>query len=183
MSRAFRSIRRLAPAALTSLAAGCAVEDATGPDGGGTDGGTGGSVPAALVGSWRYGVISPTNFWNDHTGVFSGNAYGMSDHYVFNRNGTFKEYTYIYTQSYGCRTQVWVEMNGGVDFDDATFTTEVTGGRFKVSDSCSSSRNYDRAMTDAERRERSKTRPYAARTDGSGATYLEILDGRYDRVD
>jgi hypothetical protein len=180
----FRPLRHTAVlAAAAALAAACTdAGRATGPDAPG-DGPANGSVPAELVGAWRYGSISPTNFWNDHTGTFSGNAYGMSDHYVFQRNGTFKEYTYIYTQSYGCRTQVWVEMSGAVRFDDETFTTQVSGGRFKVSDSCASSRNYDRAMTASEREERSKTRAYAVRADGSGAAYLQILDGRYDRAE
>jgi hypothetical protein len=98
------------------------------------------------------------------------------------RDGTYKEYVYIYTQSSGCRTQVWVEMSGSVRFDDETFSTEVGRGRFKTSDTCAASRNFDRAMTESERRERSKTRAYALRSDGSGA-YLQILDGRYDRAD
>ena len=140
------------------------------------------SVPSAVVGAWRYGAISPTNFWNDHTGVYSGNAYGMSDQYDFAADGTFREYVYIYTQSYGCRTQVWVEMQGRVQFDATTFTKRVTTGRFKTSDSCAASRNFDRAMTAAEANERSKSATYAVRADGSGKTYLEILDARYDRA-
>jgi hypothetical protein len=37
-------------------------------------------------------------------------------------------------------------------------------------------------MTQAEAIERSKSAPYAVRTDASGKTYLQILDGRYDRA-
>ncbi len=168
----------------TCLAAACSGgSDATGPDDGPSGGGSGsGSVPAEMAGEWRYGSISPTNFWDDHTGVYSGNAYGFSDHYAFSRNGTFKEYLYIYTQSYNCRTQAWVEMSGTARFADGVFTTEVTSGRFKTRDSCASSRNFDRAMTASERRERSKSHVYQMRTDSRGVRYLEILDGRYDRV-
>jgi hypothetical protein len=140
------------------------------------------TVPSAVVGAWRYGAISPTNFWNDHTGVYSGNAYGMSDQYEFAADGTFTEYVYIYTQSYGCRTQVWVEMRGRVQFDETSFTKRVASGRFKTADTCAASRNFDRAMTQAEAIERSKSATYAVRADASGKTYLQILDGRYDRA-
>jgi hypothetical protein len=79
----------------------------------------------------------------------------MSDQYDFAADGTFREYVYIYTQSYGCRTQVWVEMQGRVQFDATTFTKRVTAGRFKTSDTCAASRNFDRAMT---RRRRASAR-------------------------
>jgi hypothetical protein len=140
------------------------------------------TVPSAVLGAWRYGAISPTNFWNDHTGVYAGNAYGMSDQYEFAADGTFTEYVYIYTQSYGCRTQAWVEMQGRVEFDETSFTKRVVSGRFKTADTCASSRNFDRPMTPAEAIERSKSAPYVVRTDASGKTYLQILDGRYDRA-
>ncbi|GJG86089.1 hypothetical protein tb265_12700 [Gemmatimonadetes bacterium T265] len=167
-------------AALAALfAAACA--DATGPKA--ADGGSGSadaSVPAAIVGSWRYGSVSPSNFWDDHTDVYSGNAYGISDQYVFNRDGTYKEYLYVYTQTYGCRTQAWVEMSGPVHFTDGSFTTQVADGHFKTIDPCAPSHNKDRPMTDDERNERGKTQTYALRTDDAGKTYLAILDGRYD---
>jgi hypothetical protein len=101
---------------------------------------------------------------------------------VFAANGTFKEYLYIYTQSYGCRTQAWVEMEGAVTFASGQFTTNVGKGHFKTVDNCASSNNKDRDMTSSERTERSKSYAYAMKTDASGKGYLEILDGRYDRA-
>jgi hypothetical protein len=171
--------RASAAASVAVLLTACVDPTAPETDDAGPGSGSG-SVPSALVGSWRYGSISPTNFWDDHTGVFSGNAYGFSDQYVFNRDGTFKEYLYIYTQSYGCRTQAWVEMSGNVAFDSTSFTTSVAKGHFKTTYSCSSSKNVDRDMTEAERVERSKRSGYTMQVDGSGKTYLMILDGRYD---
>ncbi len=64
----------------------------------------------------------------------------------------------------------------------AQYMGAIARGRFKSADSCAGSRNFDRAMTEGERRERSKTRAYSLRSDASGA-YLQILDGRYDRAD
>ena len=183
--------RRAGLAALALALAACGdPTESTAPEGGsgangspgGSSGNSGGVVPSSVVGAWRYGSISPTNFWNDHTGTYSGNAYGMSDHYAFERDGSFKEYSYIYTQSYGCRTQAWTEMSGTVRFGATTFSKTVTRGKFKVADSCAASRNYERAMTAAEAAERSKSYEYALRSDAAGKTYLQILDGRYDRA-
>jgi hypothetical protein len=179
--------RRRAATALAALfavsLAACTVADATSPDDGGTDiPASGGTVPASVVGGWRYGSVSPTTFWDDHTGLYSGSAYGMSDQYEFAANGTFKEYIYIYTQSYGCKIQAWVEMQGTVNFDASQFTTRVTSGRFRTIDTCASSNNKDRAMSSSEAAERSKTNAYVLKADASGKTYMQILDGRYDRA-
>jgi hypothetical protein len=76
------------------------------------------------VGDWRYGSVSPTNFYSDHTGAYSGNAYGFSRHYTFFADGSYKDYVYIYAESYGCRQQNWVEMSGTVQFTGASFTTD-----------------------------------------------------------
>lgn len=182
--RSIRSAAAIHVALIALTLAACETSAATSPDGDDAPatGNPGGSVPSAVLGGWRYGTVSSTNFWDDHTGVYAGNAYGISDQYEFAANGTFTEYIYIYTQAYSCRTQAWVEMRGTVRFDDAQFTKRVTSGRFKTVDSCASSHNKDRAMTAAEATERSTTHQYTMRTDASGKTYLQILDGRYDRA-
>lgn len=180
----FRSAATTLAALFVLTLTACAA-DATGPDDaidGPGDGPSDGNVPAEIVGTWRYGSVSATNFWDDHTGMYAGNAYGMSDQYVFAANGTFTEHVYIYTQSYGCRIQAWVETSGGVTFDGESFTTQITSGRFKTIDTCASSNNKDRAMTAAERTERSKQTSYSLRSD-AGKPFLRILDGRYDRAE
>lgn len=145
-------VRRLALVCGAALLAACGGSDAvTGPGGGGTPRS---DLPEGLVGRWRYGVVSSTNFWNDHTGVYAGNAYGISDYYDFAANGTYKRLTYIYTNSYGCQTQVWTEMQGTLTADDERFTLYPTQGRYKVADNCAASRNYTRPMTAAELTER-----------------------------
>jgi len=176
--------RAALPAAVALLAAACTIEDATGPGGDAPGNAPAGSaaVPSALVGDWRYGSVSPTNFYSDHTGAYSGNAYGFSRHYTFFADGSYKDYVYIYAESYGCRQQNWVEMSGTVQFTGADFTTTVTSGRFKTVDSCSASNDKDRPMTASERGARSTTAAYALRTDANGKAYLTILDGRFDSV-
>lgn len=107
-------------------------------------------VPADLVGDWLYGTISPTNFWDDHTGQYEGSAYGISDYYRFDGDGTFEEYTYLYTQSYGCRTQAWTRMEGTVAFDGATFTKYAGAGRYRAADNCIAAYNFERDMKPEE---------------------------------
>lgn len=140
--------RRLALAGTAALLAACGGSDATtGPVGGETPRS---ELPTPLVGSWRYGMISPTNFWDDHSGAYAGNAYGISDYYEFAAGGTYKRMTYIYTTTYGCHTQVWTEMQGTLTATDQRFTLYPTQGRYKVASSCSGSQNYTRPMTAAE---------------------------------
>lgn len=142
--RAMATLRRVAAAAATLLVAACSGGDAiSGPDGGQTPRG---DLPVALVGDWAYGSISPSNFWNDHTGTFGGNAYGFADYLDLDHDGDFTRLIYIYTNSYGCQTQVWTQMKGTMTADQSTFTLYATEGQYKVADSCDASRNYSRPM-------------------------------------
>lgn len=130
--------------ALAATAACGGGKDATGPDDSGlprTD------VPSSLAGDWFYGTISPTNFYDDHTGEYSGNAYGIGVYMQFAPNGTYKEYFYAYTQTYGCRTQVWTYMEGTVEVTSSSFTFYPSKGNYKVADTCVSGNNYTRNMT------------------------------------
>jgi hypothetical protein len=140
--------RRLAAVALLSLstlAAACGGSDsATGPSIGDTPRS---EVPEELVGDWLYGSISPTNFWNDHTGQYAGNAYGFSDYWQLDEDGSFQRYIYIYTQNYGCRTQVWTHMQGTVVVSSGSLAAYPQRGDYKVADTCVSRNNYRRAMT------------------------------------
>ena len=149
--RAARAVaRRLSFVGAAALLAACGGSDAaTGP--GGPGGETPRSeLPSALVGNWRYGVVSPSNFWDDHTGAYAGNAYGISDYYEFAAGGTYKRLTYIYTTTYSCHTQAWTEMQGTLTATGERFVLYPTQGRYKVASNCSSSSNYTRPMTAAE---------------------------------
>jgi hypothetical protein len=165
--------------ALAALLAACGGDSSTGPgdDGEGPDGGTPSSeVPPDLVGSWRYGSISPSNFWNEHTGQYAGNAYGFADYITFQRRGKFTRLVYIYTNSYGCQTQVWTQMEGTVEADDETFTLYPTKGKYKVADNCVQRNNYERPMRANELREKQGDEFRWSFEEGEydGRTYLAI---------
>jgi hypothetical protein len=136
--------------AATSLLAACGGGDsATGPDP--VDDSTPRTdVPSQLAGNWMYGSISPTNFWDDHTGQYSGNAYGFSDYVILSGNGTYERYIYIYTQYYSCRTQAYTVHRGTVTVSASAIAYYPQRGKYKVTDTCVSSRNYERNMTSEE---------------------------------
>ena len=91
--------RRLAIAGAALLLAACGGSDkVAGPGGGGGDTPRS-ELPAALAGTWVYGNISPTNFWNEHTGQYAGNAYGFADYLSLDESGT-------YTTAPGCDSAI-----------------------------------------------------------------------------
>ncbi|SEU09117.1 hypothetical protein [Stigmatella erecta] len=106
--------------------------------------------PSELEGDWKFGTISFTNFWGDQ-GQYIGNAGGVAVFFDFDKSGKFKQQVYINQRSYNCVTQTWTEMEGTATFDATTFTAYPTKGRYKASDTCYSSNNFERDMTKAER--------------------------------
>lgn len=144
-------VASLTLALVTALSlAACGGDDATNPGNGGGGGGGGGNVPAALVGEWNYGAISPTNFWNDHTGQYAGNAYGVGAWFTFASDGSFDLFVYQYVQNYNCTTQIWTRMRGPMDESNGIIALYPTKGDYKVADNCIASHNYKRAMTSSE---------------------------------
>lgn len=144
-----RRARRWAALAVMGIAAAaCGGSDkATGPDNPGTPVS---DVPTDLSGEWVYGTISPTNFWNDHTGQYSGNAYGIGVWLDLKPNGHYTQLVYIYTQSYNCRTQTWTEMEGTVVVNGSQISFYPWNGQYKASDNCIASHNFQRSMTSSE---------------------------------
>ena len=171
-ARAARRLAAVAAVAAALLLAACGGSDkVAGPGGGDTPRS---ELPAALAGTWVYGNISPTNFWNEHTGQYAGNAYGFADYLDLDANGTYTRLVYIYTNSYGCMTQVWTEMQGTLTADEWTFTLYPTQGRYKVASNCSASQNYQRPMTAAEVAQKQGESRTWERTQSNGRTYILV---------
>lgn len=127
--------------------AACGDKNATGPDDSGTPVTP---VPSTLSGEWVYGNISPTNFWNDHTGQYAGNAYGIGVFLDLKPNGRFTQMVYIYTQQYNCATQTWTHMEGTVTVNGSQISFYPTKGNYKASDTCIASHNFQRPMSSSE---------------------------------
>lgn len=142
-----RARRSSAIVMVALLAAACSDKNATGPDDFDTPAT---DVPSQLSGEWMYGMISPTNFWNDHSGQYSGNAYGIGVWLDFTPNGRYTQLVYIYTQQYSCRMQTWTEMEGTVTVSGSQITFYPNAGNYKASDTCVGKNNFQRAMTSSE---------------------------------
>ena len=144
MSRT-RSRARVVALTLALLALGLPLAacgqgaDTAGPDGaptgssGGTPDGSPGApgapegtrIPAALVGQWYAGSVSPTDYYDAGTGHWSGNGYGSGVMYTFAADG---HYTFAYqtsTRLYGCYTLTLFYVKGDMRVDAAAGTYDL----------------------------------------------------------
>lgn len=127
--------------------AACSDGNGTGPDNPSTPSTP---VPDQLSGEWVYGNISPTNFWNDHTGQYSGNAYGIGVILDLKPNGRYTQMVYIYTQQYACSMQTWTHTEGTVTVNGGQISFYPHKGNYKAADTCIGKNNFQRAMTGDE---------------------------------
>ena len=137
---------RLGIRGMIALVAGLAACNSTEPSGGDDDQVPSGSMAPELVGSWYYGSVSPTNYYNG-SGQWS-NAYGEGMFYTFKANGTFEFGYRIYAGSYGCTNTVMWYKSGSATSDVAAKTVMV---RPKVAllnskDNCRPEWNYEKEI-------------------------------------
>jgi hypothetical protein len=145
-----------------------------GAGGSGTSGGASASTtPASVLGSWIFGVFSPTDFYNASTGQYIGNAYGTSVIFKFTPDGQYEQTVLIHSTVYSCRTQVYVYNKGTVKFSGGEFRVYPTSGRVRSNDTCNASFNYDRA-DDIARKQGDRYSWSFQRNAGDGKTYLMI---------
>lgn len=136
-------------------------------------------VPPVVVGEWVEGSISPTTYWNTQTGQFAGNARGMAQYFIFNADGTFKQYIYIEIRMYNMVTQVWTQMNGTAAFADGTLTLTPTSGHYKTA----GTREVDRDMTADELAEKRTTYNWQIeQKDGHDVLVMPFDDGSAFRL-
>ena len=137
-----------------------------------------GAIPAELVGKWKWGTINPIWFEDASTGEYRGHGSGVSAYFDFDKNGRFKHHVYIETNMNGWKTQVFTTMEGTVSVEGDLFRLNVEKGFYKSRSNAVKKHNYDRPMTDAERKEQSK-KPYrweAVYGEG-GARTLDVTIG------
>ncbi len=125
-------------------ACGTEVNAVTDPTDNGNGDGNTSAFPAELVGTWVYGVISPTNFYDAYTGAWVSNAYGTSVLFEFGANGTYKQSILIATSAYSCRSQVFVYNEGKAVVEGSTIKVYPTKGTLRARDNCVAANNYDR---------------------------------------
>jgi hypothetical protein len=89
-----------------------------------------GRVPAALVGTWTWGVANPGKYVDKVTGEYVGHAGGGAVSYTFGKDGTHKRYVIIHFGKGFGNESTFSAMEGTADFDEAagTFTVRLTKG-------------------------------------------------------
>lgn len=170
LHRSSRRVRQaLAVAFLLPLAA-CGTDTAeaaepTGP-------GAGSPFPVELVGTWVYGVISPTNVVDAYNGAWIDSAYGTSVLFEFGPNGTYRQAILIMTRAYNCKSQVFVYNEGRAVVEGSTIKVYPTKGSLKARDTCVAANNFDRADNIAAKQ--GDTYGWTFKLHDDGKTYLLI---------
>ncbi|MFN7945699.1 MAG: hypothetical protein U0Z53_10120 [Blastocatellia bacterium] len=105
--------------------------------------GTGGRVPAELIGTWQTGSVSATTFVNPRTGSYSDPS-GTQVRYRIFADGRY-EYAALTTQSmYNCTTKLLTYKTGVVVINGSTLTFVPKNGKFTSEDNCNRQYNYEK---------------------------------------
>jgi hypothetical protein len=150
---------------------------ACGSGGGSTGPGDGDSprtdVPAALVGTWYNGSVSPTNFYDPSTGRWGSPGYSDGMFFTFTRDGRFEKGTQLTSSLGGCGTLTMFYVRGTVTVDQAagTVALHATRARGLEENSCSGRREERPLDLAAE----GLTYRYGFGADGNGDHKLWLL--------
>jgi hypothetical protein len=142
--------------------------------------------PTALVGEWRYGTVSGTTYWDSSTGKYLGSGSGMSDTFIFAKDGSYKEYAFIKSSPVaGWTTKIFTTIEGKAKVSGDTLTLTPTKGNYHVEDNRVARSNYDRPMTDEEVKKQIKSQGFSlGQEDGKPvlAIKLEKSSMKYQKV-
>ncbi len=171
--RALRRTLAIANVFATTLVGACSSDaGATEPDSPNNGGGGGTAFPTELTGSWVFGLISPTDFYNASTGEWIDNAYGTAVLFDFKPDGRYTQSILIKTSAYNCRMQVYIYNEGRAQVEGALIKVHPTKGTIRSRDSCNAANNYDRP-DDIARKQGDKY-GWTFQLNEDGKTYLLI---------
>ena len=172
--RALRRTVALATILLSTVVAACNTEaGATEPDDNGNNGGGNGTAfPSELTGSWVFGLISPTDFYNASTGEWVDNAYGTAVLFDFKPDGRYTQSILIKTSAYNCRMQVYIYNEGRAQVEGSLIKVYPTKGTIRSRDTCNAVNNYERP-DDIARKQGDKY-GWTFQQESDGKTYLLI---------
>ena len=114
------------------------------------------TTPAELVGDWKFGIGSFTNFFGPQ-GQFIGSGGGTFVRWGFTADGHYTQQVYLRRRNYNAVIETWTETTGTVTFGDGSLTIRPTQGRYRAADSLVDRNNFDRSMTEKERKDFVKT--------------------------
>jgi hypothetical protein len=132
-------------------------------------------VPNELVGTWYTGGVSPTQFYNPHTGSFGSPGYGNGLFYTFTPDGGFVKGFQLSSSLYGCGTITLVYIRGTVTVDESSFDIHPSSGEMLEQNTCSNTSEERPIDLEAE----AETLAYEVGVDESGdpVLYVETSDG------
>lgn len=134
-----------------------------------------GAIPTGVLGSWKYGSISPLWVKDLNTGMLSSSRQ-MGSFYEFAEDGTFKHFVLISFNNSGWKNGTFTEEYGTARFDPAKGTVEltVTRGKYRVMDNRVEKNNYTRDMTPEEVKKHSATVSFRTAKGEDGKPRLEL---------
>ena len=132
-------------------------------------------VPAALVGTWVWGVANPGKYVNPATGEYVGHAGGGAVSYTFAKDGTHRRYTIIHFGAGFSNESIFSSMEGTADFDEAasTFTVHLTHGQITFEKKKGMEK---RPLTREDMERAGAVFTYRLQKDESGRTILMVND-------
>jgi hypothetical protein len=162
-------LRRLAIGALLviPLQSACGGGDEPGV----TAPGSGGPIPAALVGTWGQAAASGSQYCDPNGGGCTS-AYGGSESYAFTANGTFTYSQLLEANLYGCIIKTFLYATGTLTVNDARLTLTPTSARNTVTKTCGRSTDEQLTLDPSSYGWRVARGP-----DGSSGLYLTSSDG------
>lgn len=104
-------------------------------------------VPAELAGTWYHGEVSPSDFYDPHSGQWD-NAYGEGMYYSFTPYGRFEWGYRLDTSSYGCSDAAMFWRTGTVAVDplSSSFTLYPHRAILHSQSDCHSEWNYTKQI-------------------------------------
>jgi len=124
------------------------------------------AVPASVVGEWRKTTINGRSYWDGRSGQYVGHGGGFSETFVFEKDGTYKDFVYIENSPMaGWTTQIFTTTEGVAEWSGDTVRLVPKKGNYKVRDNRVKRQNYERPMTDEERKKMIKSYRYSIETE------------------
>jgi hypothetical protein len=99
----------------------------------------------SIVGSWFWGTVSSTSYYNESTGIWADPS-GGGLKYTFNPDGTYEGNFLFQNTFYSCSTRIFSFTQGTYSLEDQLLTLTPTLDKTKSEDDCHPSKNYEKDL-------------------------------------
>jgi hypothetical protein len=108
-----------------------------------TTGTTNPPAQGSIVGSWYWGTVSSTGYYNETTGIWADPS-GGGIQYIFHPDGTYEFNFLLQTTFYSCSTRYFRFSRGNYTLNDDILTLTPTVDKTKSEGDCNPSSNYEK---------------------------------------